>query len=229
MVNTYSSIHSQGHCVKHIKELRAFVRSVLSEGMMTGEWILENKPTMVITVYADESRISIIAWNREEWLDDSGAKRFVKQVGKISAEKPSATGECDGAWEVYWSHVNDKYSGLGPLLYDLAMELTGQDGLMSDRGSVSSDANKVWKFYNKKRPDVSRHQLDSPENELTPREEDNCGMDVAKKYSRSNDPKTWSKNPHAARFTKPAGKIAALEKMGIVKWVKNPEPSVPPM
>lgn len=44
--------------------------------------------------------------------------------------------------------------GYGPLLYDVAMELTGKDGLKPDVDSVSDAAAAVWKHYDTSRPDV---------------------------------------------------------------------------
>ena len=44
--------------------------------------------------------------------------------------------------------------GYGPLLYDVAIELAGTDGLKPDVDSVSDEAAAVWKYYDTKRPDV---------------------------------------------------------------------------
>ena len=45
----------------------------------------------------------------------------------------------------------DKY---GPLLYDVAMELAGKDGLKPDVDNVSDEAARVWKYYDSQRDDV---------------------------------------------------------------------------
>ncbi len=45
--------------------------------------------------------------------------------------------------------------GYGPLLYDVAMEVSSSQGLMSDRESVSDDARAIWDFYLRSRSDVS--------------------------------------------------------------------------
>lgn len=42
----------------------------------------------------------------------------------------------------------------GPLLYDVAMELAGKDGLKPDVDSVSHEAAAVWKYYDTARSDV---------------------------------------------------------------------------
>jgi hypothetical protein len=206
----------------NLSELRKYIRQVLVEGMWTGEWIKKNHPDIVITYFSSPpgqfgGHIDVVAWKRVP-------KNRPKRIGRLEAEKPSsAGGECDGAWEVYWSDVNDKYSGLGPLLYDIAMELTGEYGLMSDRGSVSSDADRVWKFYDTQRsPEVSSHQLDNLDNDLTPREEDNCSMEVASEKS-GYETHEWSTSPHSRRYTKKPGLIKHLEKLGVLKHIQSNE------
>ena len=102
-------------------------------------------------------------------------------VGRVAVSKPGRSphsaqnpGSCLGAWQVISSQVSD---GWGPLLYDVAMEVAGDAGLMADRGSLSDDAYNVWKYYMNSRPDVVKKQLDDPDNTLTPEEEDNCDTD----------------------------------------------------
>jgi len=36
---------------------------------------------------------------------------------------------------------------LGPMMYDIAMEIAGPEGLISDSGGSSDDAQRVWSFY----------------------------------------------------------------------------------
>tara|TARA_R110000824_G_scaffold202090_4_gene386295 strand:- start:12478 stop:13095 length:618 start_codon:yes stop_codon:yes gene_type:complete len=53
--------------------------------------------------------------------------------------------------------------GLGPLLYDIALELAGKSGIIPDRIYVSKDAYKVWDHYLNKREDVQKRQLTAEE------------------------------------------------------------------
>ena len=71
-------------------------------------------------------------------------------------------GNCHGAWEVVWTRVDKLYraEGWGPLLYDIAMEVAGPDGLIPDRASVSDDALAVWTFYLNRRSDVQAKPTD---------------------------------------------------------------------
>jgi len=51
--------------------------------------------------------------------------------------------------------------GFGPMLYDLAMELSGDKGIYSDRTAASDAAQRVWEFYEHHRSDVeSYHPLE---------------------------------------------------------------------
>lgn len=70
-------------------------------------------------------------------------------------------------------------SGWGPLLYDIAVEASGEIGLMSDRHEVSQEAKRIWDFYRDRRPDVEKIQYDNLENELTPHEWDNVNQQNA--------------------------------------------------
>ena len=104
-------------------------------------------------------------------LEEKDARRAVEAAqdlieeipwGRIEVRRPrSSEGECSGAFTVnFTSHTKN---GWGPLLYDLAMEWASLNGggLMSDRGSVSSDAQAVWdKYSTSRRKDVEAVQLD---------------------------------------------------------------------
>jgi predicted nucleotidyltransferase len=49
--------------------------------------------------------------------------------------------------------------GFGPLLYDVALEVAGEDGLKPDTMDVSDDASAVWKYYATQREDVVSEPL----------------------------------------------------------------------
>ena len=76
------------------------------------------------------------------------------------------------------AYVEDpRVDGFGPLLSDICMELTTENGywLAMDRSSVEPDAIRLWQFYKDKRlnKDVEGWQLDTNMNLLTPDEDDN--------------------------------------------------------
>lgn len=87
--------------------------------------------------------------------------------------------------------VNDTTPGFGPMLYDIAMEMAGSRGLMSDRRTVSTDAKIVWNYYDTKRPDVQKKQMDNLENQLTADPRDNILQTSAE---RDTGEYGWSKS-----------------------------------
>lgn len=113
-----------------------------------------------------------------------------QHAGLVAAVKDTDYGECHNAYLVM--AALSKAKGAGPLLYDVAIDISSHlgGGLMSDRGSVSSDARRVWTFIEKNRPDIIKKQLDNLENELTPELGDNCDVEVAGKYESD-----WTQSP----------------------------------
>ncbi len=71
-------------------------------------------------------------------------------VGYVLFDSDSS---CENAYEVKQSAA---LSGYGPLLYDLVLSHIHPNFLISDRSSVSKQAQKVWNFYLNNRPDVNK-------------------------------------------------------------------------
>ena len=108
-----------------------------------------------------------IARGRVEWGSADGGNAYGGDLGS-----------CSGADMVGKSYAS---RGLGPLLYDIAIEWT--DGLMADRMEVSDEAENVWNKYMNSRPDIKAWQLDVRKDynmpQLTPDdEEDDCEQAV---------------------------------------------------
>ena len=88
---------------------------------------------------------------------------------------------CSNAYIVEQTYIEEEYrgSGLGPVLYGIGLELTGDDGLTSDRYSVSKLATRMWHYFSKD-PNTITKQLDlttwSGKEFLTPETEDNCNQ-----------------------------------------------------
>jgi hypothetical protein len=104
---------------------------------------------------------------------------------------------------------------MGPLLYDIAMELSGEHGLTADRWDVTRDARRVWDFYLKNRSDVDTEQLDSLEDELTPGIEiDNCDQDASRRHT-----KKWFDSPLSKVFkARGTPTIDALKRLGLIEF-----------
>ncbi|HIJ10553.1 TPA: hypothetical protein HA278_00720 [Candidatus Woesearchaeota archaeon] len=121
-----------------------------------------------------------------------------KRRGVIEAVK--YVDECLEAFEVIWA--SERNLGLGPLLYDITMEVASQygAGLMCDRSQVSDAAFVVWDKYLHMRckidrngkcqsPDIEIMQLDNDKWPQTPQPEDDCrGESSQKHYSADLDP-----------------------------------------
>lgn len=144
--------------------------------------------------------------------------KTLKIYGKIGWDLPgdyeSDYGECFSANMIVSSEAD---SGLGPILYDVAIEIAGNRGLMSDRYSVSNEATAVWDYYMKNRSDVQFKQLDNQNNELTPEYDDNCDQKVSER-----DPGEGSEGWDSSALSKVYFKngtpvIDELRKRGMIK------------
>jgi len=82
--------------------------------------------------------------------------------GTIKIGRHVGGGPYRGVYLVTSVKAADQY---GPLLYDVAMELAGNDGLKPDIDSVSDEASAVWKHYDEQRPDVESTMLVDDEHE----------------------------------------------------------------
>ena len=108
--------------------------------------------------------------------------RVLSRVEIISAGTPTGylqfSSQQDFDGECLGSNVINSVKaphGFGPLLYDIAMELSGKKGLTPDRREVSKDALKVWSYYLNSRDDVSTEQLDDLFGSITPTNDaDDC-------------------------------------------------------
>jgi len=82
-------------------------------------------------------------------LDEKGASKAELDMKYWKPEY------CGGTWEVDRAYLRDGApDGTGPMMYDIAMELAGDSGIMSDRMTTSDDAANVWVFYLYNRYDV---------------------------------------------------------------------------
>jgi hypothetical protein len=130
----------------------------------------EDSTRCLINVSESGKRITVYLSDKDGWL------------GEIEAKKVSnAYGPCLGAFRVSWADAN---KGWGPILYEVVLELATllSNGLMPDRGSVSSDAQNIWdKFMTRNNYRVKIIQLDDKnarqDEKLTPADlTDDCEM-----------------------------------------------------
>ena len=211
-------VHSIGEKIRY-HEVREYIRTLLTEAAKGPA----DLPEDVFVVIQDKGNRFRIAYARKNNLDQyvkTGGDAYRKGIpwGFVGIGRPHGEfGPCGGAWEVHGSGAKQ---GWGPMLYDVAMELASQNGngLISDRMTVSGDAEKVWKYYLSNRGDVQMHQLDSLEDELTPGvEEDNCEQRLAKNHSYRTGPtmlKNWTESQFSKRYTKAPTMMNTLEAAG---------------
>ena len=143
---------------------------------------------------------------------ENNPQRWVAMVAYETTVGANAGGRCGGAESVVQSATAK--TGLGPLAYDIAIELTGGLGMISDRASVSKDALDVWDYYLNNRPDVEAVQLDDLRNTLTPQDEDNCDQTMADSYGMGD----WKSNPLSKLYKKSGTPVMdELRKRGMLK------------
>jgi hypothetical protein len=185
----------------------------------------EFKLCVTVASYGDR----MIAIRYTCYVKNTG-KAYYKNVipgfprGEIEIGRPPRIlGACLAGWAVYYA---DADSGWGPLLYDVAMEYATEHGggLMADRGSVSSDAKAVWDYYDQRRRDVRKDQLDNlspPPEQLTPNDiSDDCGQESAIEWAEKDygTDKKWNKESLSRLFrSKGTPTIDALKKIGRYK------------
>ena len=179
--------------------IRNLIRSILSEEIELQESVkgvrsLIREMLLVEAAYTPEMAVELglrfrvvkTKWGGGGWTVICEKKGDYWPLGELSIALPLGMGKCLGAYEVTGSET--EIDGLGPLLYDIAMEMAGPAGLMPDRRIVSSSARRVWDFYLKSRSDVTNHQLDSKPGTITPDvEEDDCVQSSAADYVANDE------------------------------------------
>jgi hypothetical protein len=127
--------------------------------MLTERMIQQLDPNMKVVVHKESPGVVIIV------VQDHEGDEF----GEIQIARSEEDG-CIGAWEVIMASA---HKGYGPFLYDVAMELVGNSGLMSDRQTTSNDARNVWRYYYNNRKDVMKKpvEYDCEVTQKTPMEE----------------------------------------------------------
>ena len=192
-----------------MKHLRQYIRQILLTEAMKTPADLPDDVVIVIDPLPDVVVVSYAMAN-----DPSDT--FSEPSGSITIypTESNREGECGNAWVVGGSDADD---GWGPLLYDVAIEWATQNGggLISDRGSVSDDAQGVWNYYMRNRSDVTAHQLDDLDNSLTPEEEDNCDQDIGR-GTVTGMYDTWVDSALSKRYTKPPTTMQALGKKLVI-------------
>lgn len=175
------------------------------------------------------------AWYDIMLLDEAGGYMQGNNV-RIKSNGANEFGEClygSNAWYIAGAGSDEE---VGPLLYDVAIELASQmgGGLMSGRYSVSGEAADVWDKYDD-RGDVDSEQLDielafrsNPHAlaQLTPDDDtDDCIQNSAVDYGHETDerdPWSWSDRSLSRIFRKRRTPVMdELRKRGLLVMMRN--------
>ena len=158
---------------------------------------------------------------RDDYVEISVYEQGRKWVGSLSSQ--AEEDPCSGAWTVDGSY--SQINGLGPLMYDLMIDLIHPHPLASDRAEVSPAARRVWDYYLDQRDDMEVMQLDDLENTLTPVDADNCEQSSAQIWGDevAGDEDEWPESPLSKAFMRPAGEgtplLDELQAMGLITFV----------
>jgi len=152
-----------------------------------------------------------------------GSLKSVSDFG-IIAIRQSSPGSCENSYEVVWSL--SQMRGLGPFLYDIAMEIASLEGfaLMSDRRSVSSSAKSVWNYYDKQRSDVEKVQLDNKDGSLTPDYPDDDCIQVSSYELADEEGIDWNETSLSKAYKKKNSPI--IDEL-LMKGLVHPDSDLP--
>ena len=148
---------------------------------------------------------------RENFIEISALTSSGARVGLLSSTE--SDDPCSGAWQIDGAQV--KVNGLGPLMYDLMIDLIHPRPLMSDRAEVTPDARRVWDYYHDRHPDIESMQLDDLRNTLTPVEDDNCEQSSAQIWSDDNfgDEDSWPDSSLSKAYRRRGGGTPTLDEL----------------
>jgi hypothetical protein len=136
------------------RQLRRLIEGVLNEMPMLQPELLP--PGFYITVEKDIYNPDMSDWfTHADGGPTDPMKRFlihmIDERGQVKAElymRYWGSRYCGGTWEIQRAYLKEGApDGTGPLMYDIAMELAGDRGIMSDRMTTSDDAARVWEYY----------------------------------------------------------------------------------
>lgn len=195
-------------------KLKQLILEVLEEAALQPSELPEDVYVMVEMMSEDE--ISI------DYVDETGKQlKFNKEgepYGTLIVDTTVQMADDLPCLDAMMIAFSDASHGWGPMIYDVAMEVATimKGGLVSDRTILSPDGYGIWDFYDNKRSDVEKIQLDNEVGELTPdNEQDDCLQSTSYDYAKKNNvdwPKTatskiYRKQPTTLRALRDSGKL----------------------
>lgn len=149
------------------------------------EYAMEEGMALEYGLYPDFVTVRLI-----QPLNDNELIGFVEGTKDVQAHG----GKCHDAYVIGMARIYNprhKDVGLGALLYDIALELVGDDGLAADRFSVSDDAIRNWRYFHRS-SDYIKKPLDNKQGSYTEDTIDDCDGESHKEHDPMIpvDPKT---------------------------------------
>ena len=132
-----------------------------------------------------------------------------KWAGTVSSGEED---DCEPAWTVDGSEV--AVNGLGPLMYDLMIDVIHPRPLASDRAEVSPDARRVWDYYLNIRDDIDVAELP-----------DDCEQSSAKIWAEdvAGDEDEWPESSLSKAYRRPPSEgtplLDELQAMGLITFI----------
>ena len=198
--------------------MKKMIRQLIREMLLSEAAITPNALPKGVKVVVKPYNFGKGGWHVTVFYPDADEQSGLFQKGEIKITRPLGMGKCLDAYEVGSVYAN--IPKLGPLLYDIAIELAGKNGLMSDRRMVSADAWKVWNYFLNNRSDVASRQLDSDPGTLTPEDDDDCNQ-VSSKLDGENV-RNWSKSPLSKVYYKQGTPVIdELKSLGLLTMEKQ--------
>ena len=238
-----------------MKLLRQTIRNLILESVWDTDvskidWMiaklgLHKNPVEVVIDHKDQSGHDlVIKINELVPTARRGQKYKAKRIAVLQIDE--SVQPCLGAYEIAWAYSPKKfrYLGVGPLMYEVAMEYVTQEygvGLICDRFTVSEKAWPIWeKFFERSKtdPEITTELLDisfaPKEKKFTPNyKEDDCEettsvdwfLTLVEKDSWSDEGPTdefldWWKNedPSSRAYKKsPPRTIETLKELGLLR------------
>ena len=182
-------------------KLKQLINEVLQEAALSPNEIPEGVLVRVDAISEDEISVDYVDENLKQLKYNKEGEPY----GVVIIDTSVQYGERFPCLDAMMVAFSDASHGWGPLLYDVAMEISTLlgGGLVADRTNLSPEAYDVWDFYHKNRSDVEAIQLDNEDGELTPDlKSDDCLQTTTYDYiEKTGD--DWKDSPLSKVYRRP--------------------------
>lgn len=147
-------------------------KSIYNEAAVSSTEIISN-PNFCLYIGKEKSYKDMVLYDKSGIIKNTSTKKdikinldFIYAFGEMETSKANPY-DC---WSVIRSAAVKNY---GAFLYDTMLSISGQFGLMPDRGSVSTEAMNVWEYYfTKRQNEFNLVKIDNFKSPETPEKKD---------------------------------------------------------